>query len=94
MKAIQLKSSIHEIVDRIQSKQLLQALYDFLKTRETVKPGSLWEGLTKEQSQEVLASFEESDNPNNLVEVKILGKSTFDVRQNLERKHKPGNFIL
>ncbi len=69
MKTVQLKSNIHEIVDRIQSEQLLQALYDFLKTREKSEPGTLWEALTELQKQEVLASYDESEYENNLIEL-------------------------
>lgn len=54
MKAIQLKTSIHEIVDRIQSEQLLQAIYDFLRTRESSKPGTLWGIYRKARSRKYL----------------------------------------
>ena len=58
MGTIDLKSNIHKIVDGIQSEQLLQTLYDFLKVRETNKPGRLWDTLTEEQKQEVLLAYE------------------------------------
>lgn len=74
MKAVQLKSSIHEIVDRIQSEQLLQALYDFLKTREKARPGALWEALTEAQRQEILSSYEESEIGSNLIEASRVFK--------------------
>ena len=69
MKATELKSNIHQIVDRIQSEQLLGTMYDFLKTRETTKPGEIWNSLTEEQKKEVLLSFEESEDKKNLVDV-------------------------
>lgn len=68
MKATKLKSNIHQIVDRIQSEQLLETIYDFLKTRETTKPGEIWNSLTDEQKKEVLFSFEESEDEKNLVD--------------------------
>ena len=67
MSSIELKSNIHEIIDRIQSEQLLQTLYDFLKAREKNGPGELWKSLTEEQKQEVLLAYEESETENNLV---------------------------
>ena len=67
MKATKLKSNIHQIVDRIQSEQLLETIYDFLKTRESSKPGEIWESLTDVQKQEVLLSFEESEDEKNLI---------------------------
>jgi hypothetical protein len=72
MKTVQLKSQIHEIVDRIQSEQLLQALYDFLKTREQSIPGQSWETLSDVQKQEVLASFNESEDEENLIDANSI----------------------
>ena len=69
MKAAKLKSNIHQIVDRIQSEQLLETIYDFLKTRETTKPGEIWNNLTEEQKKEVLLSFEASEDEKNLVDI-------------------------
>lgn len=68
MSTIDLKSSIHKIVDTIQSEQLLQTLYDFLKVRETNKPGQLWDSLSEEQKQEVLLAYDESEDENNLID--------------------------
>jgi hypothetical protein len=68
MSTIELKSSIHKIVEAIQSEQLLQTLYDFLKSKEKNQPGELWESLTDEQKNEVLLAFKESDDENNLID--------------------------
>ncbi len=67
METVELKSSIHKIIDRIQSEQLLQTLYDFLRVHESSKSGQLWNSLTEDQKQEVLLAFEESENEDNLV---------------------------
>ena len=76
MRATKLKSNIHQIVERIQSEQLLETIYDFLKTRESTKPGEIWESLTNEQKQEVLMSFEESEEEKNLVSLdKVIRRS-------------------
>lgn len=69
MKATKLKSNIHQIVDRIQSEQLLETIYDFLKTRETTEPGEIWNSLTEEQKKEVLLSFDESEDEKNLIDI-------------------------
>ena len=69
MRTTKLKSSIHQIVDRIQSVQLLETIYDFLKTRENTKPGEIWKSLTDEERSEVLLSFEESEDEQNLVDI-------------------------
>jgi hypothetical protein len=76
MGTIELKTNLHQIVDRIQSEQLLQTLYDFLKGREKNKPGKLWMSLSDAQKQEVLLSFEESENENNLIDRDKLFKKS------------------
>jgi hypothetical protein len=68
MEAIKLKSNIHKMVDGIQSEQLLQTLYDFLKAREKSRSDGLWNSLTEKQKEEVLLAYEESEDDNNLVD--------------------------
>ena len=75
MGTIELKSNIHKIVDEIQSEQLLQAIYDFLKTREKNKSSRLWDTLTEEQKQEVLIACDESEDENNLLDRDQVFKS-------------------
>lgn len=67
METVKLKHNIHQIIDRIENQELLQSLYDFLKVRENVKTGSLWNSLSQEQKNEVLLSFEVSENEQNLI---------------------------
>lgn len=67
MTAIELKSNLHKVIDRIQNEELLQAIYDFLKTRENSQSGKLWKSLSKEQKEELLASYEKSENDENLI---------------------------
>lgn len=67
METVKLKNNIHQIIDRIESQELLQSLYDFLKVRENSTTGSLWNSLSEEQKEEVLLSFEESEDDTNLI---------------------------
>ncbi len=76
MNTIKLKTNIHKIVDKIQSDQLLQTIYDFLKSRESSKPGKLWSSLTEEQKQEVILSFEESEDEGNLIDANVVFHSS------------------
>jgi hypothetical protein len=68
METIELKSNIHKIVDGIQNEQLLKTIYDFLKVRETNKPGNLWGSLSEDQKNEIFLAYEESEDENNLVD--------------------------
>jgi len=76
MEAIELKSNIHKIVDGIQNEQLLKTIYDFLKVRETNKPGQLWDSLTPEQKEEVLLAYDESEDEGNLIDREKVFKRT------------------
>ena len=46
MSTIELKSSLHKIVDKIDNEQLLQTIYDFLKLSENSQEGQIWKTLT------------------------------------------------
>lgn len=63
-----LKSNIHKIVEKTQDERLLQAIYDFLQNKETGKPGQLWASLSAKEKEEVLQSFEESEDESNLID--------------------------
>jgi hypothetical protein len=66
MSTIELKSSLHKILDKIDNEQLLRTIYDFLKQREHLHKGEILKTLTEEQKKEVYLSYEESENDNNL----------------------------
>ncbi|CAM4056385.1 hypothetical protein [Gillisia hiemivivida] len=68
MGAIELKSDLHKIIDKIQNEDLLASLYDFLKSRETTKSGNLWASLTSEQKEEVLMAYTDSEVEENLID--------------------------
>lgn len=74
MSTTALKSNIHKIVEGIESEQLLQAICDFLKVRETSSSGGVWDSLTEEQRQEVLLAYDESEDENNLVDREMVFK--------------------
>lgn len=75
MGTLELRTNIHKLVDDIQSEQLLRTVYDFLKVRKKSKTSHLWASLTKEQKQEVLLAFDESEDEKNLVDSsKVLKK--------------------
>ena len=67
MTIIELRTSLHKVIDKIQNEELLQVVYDFLKTRENSKTGKLWQSLLEEQKNELMASCEESENDEMLI---------------------------
>lgn len=75
MGAVELKLSLHQIVDRIKDERLVQAIYSFLKERENSNDGLMWESLTEDQKKEVLLTFEESEDDSNLIDDKDVWES-------------------
>ncbi len=67
MGTVELKSNLHELIDGIQNPTLLESLYEILEARKKSSVGGLWASLSAEQQEEVLAAFDESENPDNLV---------------------------
>ena len=76
MSAIELKSNLHKIVDKIDNEQLLRTVYDFLKLRENSEESSIWRTLTEEQKKEVYLSYQESEDDRNLVSWDEIKKRT------------------
>ncbi len=67
MSTLDLKSDLHNILDKIENEQLLRTIYDFLKQSENAKEGQIWKTLSEEQKKEVYQSYAESQD-NNLVD--------------------------
>ena len=74
MGTIELKSNLHQIVDRIKDERLLRSIYSFLKERENSKDSSMWDSLTDQQKKEVLLAYDESEDEGNLIEDKDVWK--------------------
>ncbi|MDP2890178.1 MAG: hypothetical protein Q8P34_14580 [Bacteroidota bacterium] len=77
MNTIELKQSFHHLIDSIDNENLLINFYDLIKKRSSAKEGQLWNNLTDQEQKELLLSWEESKNPENLIdheEMKIKHK--------------------
>lgn len=74
MSTLELKTNIHNIVDSIQNEQLLRTVYDFLKLKDNEQTGKIWDSLSDDEKSEVLLSYEESEDENNLLDISALFK--------------------
>ena len=74
MGTLELKSNLHQIVDRIDDDRLLRAIFSFLKERENSADSRIWDSLTDEQKKEVLLAYDESEDEANLIEDKDVWK--------------------
>jgi hypothetical protein len=77
MKLAELKSEFHNLIDQIQDPEILEQFYEALNN--STKPGnSLWESLSAEQQDGVLAAYEESEDESNLIPLSEI-KSKFKI---------------
>ncbi len=67
MSTVELKASLHQLIDGIQNSNLLESLHEILSEQGNAKEGQLWSSLTESQKQEVLEAYEESEDPDNLI---------------------------
>ena len=67
MTTLELKNSFHHLIDSIDNENLLLKFYDLMKSRTSSKEGNLWSRLTNEEQEELLSTFKESENEENII---------------------------
>ena len=67
MTTIELRNNFHHLIDSIDNEHLLLKFYDLMKSRTTSKEGNIWSHLTKEEQEELLSAFNESESEDNLI---------------------------
>ncbi|MDP2685898.1 MAG: hypothetical protein Q8O62_01670 [Aequorivita sp.] len=74
MGTTELKRNLLEMMGNIQDQQLLQSLYDFLKSHEISKTSPLWDTLSTVEKEQVLLAYEESECEEDLIPYKEIFK--------------------
>jgi len=72
MTVTELKSNLHHLIDELENPELLKEYYNEIKHIVKSSKHSIWETLTEEEKKEVLLSFEESDDENNLIDNDVV----------------------
>ncbi len=67
MTTLELKNNFHHLIDSIDNENLLLKFYDLMKSRTAFKEGNLWSRLTKEEQEELISAFSESESEENLI---------------------------
>ena len=67
MTTIELKTSLHHLIDNITDESVLTKLYDLLMRAKSNKEGALWKKLSIKEQEELLAIENESRNSKNLL---------------------------
>ena len=70
MNIVELKKDLHKIIDETDNDKLLEGFYNLMKVKISSKEGELWSSLTEKEQSELLEAFEESKDPDNLIEHK------------------------
>ena len=68
------KDSFHKLIDAIQDKHTLEGYYKLIKKLNTAQTGELWKDLTEEEKKELLLSYDESFDADNLISHDIVKK--------------------
>ena len=68
MNIMELKKNFHRLIDSIDNESLLRNFYDFIQTKTRTKDGELWGRLNEDEQKELLLAFEESEDPDNLID--------------------------
>ncbi len=71
MNTARVRSHFHKLIDRIENEELLARLYEAL-SNSTRSESKLWKSLSREEHEEVLKAFEESENEENLVSHRVV----------------------
>lgn len=66
MTSIELRSSIHKLVDSIKSDEMLRRIHDLLASSGEEGGQGVWQTLTDAQRERVLAAYSSSLDPKNL----------------------------
>lgn len=65
MDTIELRNNFHKLIDTINNDTLLTRFYDIMLRANNIKEGSLLSRLTKEEHQELMLAYRESENKKN-----------------------------
>ena len=67
MDKVELRSNLHTFIDQIENIELLRDYYLEMKRLIKTRKARIWDTLTESQKKEILLSWEESENDNNLI---------------------------
>ena len=68
MNKASLKSHLHKFIDQIENQSVLEDYFMEMKGILEKSQDNIWDKLTDDQKKEVLLSYKESENENDLIE--------------------------
>lgn len=64
---MRIKEDFHKLIDKIEDEEVLKGYFKLIQRLNNNQTGELWNTLSAEEKEELLLSYEESSEPNNLV---------------------------
>jgi len=61
------KEDFHNLIDKIEDEAVLEGYFKLIQRLNNNQTGELWNDLSPEEKDELLLSYEESFDPNNLI---------------------------
>ncbi|HNP08552.1 MAG TPA: hypothetical protein PKN99_13045 [Cyclobacteriaceae bacterium] len=61
------KDDFHKLIDGIEDEEVLKGYFKLIQRLNDNHTGELWDGLSSAEKEELLLSYEESFEPNNLL---------------------------
>lgn len=61
------KDDFHNLIDKIEDEEVLKGYFKLIQRLNNNQTGELWDGLSQEERNELLLSYEESFDSNNLI---------------------------
>tara|TARA_R110000796_G_scaffold252637_1_gene389621 strand:- start:62229 stop:62468 length:240 start_codon:yes stop_codon:yes gene_type:complete len=61
------KEDFHKLIEKIEDEEILKGYFKLIQRLNNNQTGELWDGLSPAEKEELLLSYDESFDPNNLV---------------------------
>lgn len=75
MNALELRNNFHHLIDTIENDAVLAKFYSIMSRVKESNEGELWARLSAKEQKELLLSYQESENEENLLDYsQIKGK--------------------
>lgn len=74
LRIMKTREEFHKLIDTIEDDEVLQAYYQLISGLNAGKNGQVWNSLSEEEQEEVLASYEESLDKHNLIDHSLVAE--------------------
>ena len=74
MSTIELKSTLHNLIDAVNDSKTLNTIYALLSKKITAKEVDFWDEFSDEEKEEIIASIEESEKGETVPHEQVMQK--------------------